>query len=282
MKSKHRLYFLSSLTLTLLLTGLRTACFLTSYETNVGYLANTPTVFITRLMYILATAWCLAAPLLLPNDTTLQATSGIAQSICTTSAGALLLFSGICLLIGSLAKAPSIFSFAPVLRPILGISASLSSIFFFAGGSTSSKKKKPHTAFGFALLIFLFALLLYSYFNMYVAINSPIKNALQLSILCAMIFTLCEIRESIGRPRLRISPAVKLLCALFCLPTAISHLIFERSSLCSALEKDLLSPFFALALLSIGIFALATFPLKKEMEKSEKKSPKPLDKTKEA
>lgn len=255
MKYKNKLYFLSALILTLLLSGLRTACFLTAYETNVGYFANTPTVLITRILYILAATWCLAAPFLLPKET-LSETTNLARNICGKLAGSLFLFSGLCLLI-STANGHS------VLRILIGIFAILTSFFFITDGAPAQKRRTAHAALGFAALAFLFALLFYVYFDMYVTINSPIKNAMQLSVLSAMLFLLCEIRENISETTSRLSYSIKLLCALFCLPTAVSHLIFERSSLCGALERELLSPFFSMALLGIGIFALATFPFYK-------------------
>ncbi len=282
MKSKTGLYFLSALTFTLLLSGLRTACFLTSYEADVGYFASTSLVLITKILYPIGAAWCLAAPLLLPKNGALEATFNTARSICSKIAGSLFLFSGICLLIGAISKMPVLFGSVAALRPILGIFAALAAVFFFTDGSRTPKKRTTHAAFGFASLAFLFALLFYVYFDMYVTINSPIKNSLQLATLSAMLFVLYEIRDGIGRPALRLSVPIKLLCALFCIPTAVSHLIFERSSLCGALEKDLLSPFFSLALLGIGIFALVTLPSGKELDKDEKKFEKPLDKNKEA
>ena len=275
MKSKSKLYFLSALTLTLLLSGLRTACFLTSYESDAGYFASTPTASITTILYILAAAWCLAAPLLLSEKAEPSVTSNAARSVGSKLAGSLFLFSGLCLGIGALISTSA-------LRLVIGILGALASVFFFTDGGLTSKKRTLHAAFGFVVLAFLFALLFYVYFDMYVAINSPIKNALQLSILSAMLLVLCEIRDSIDRPHLRLSPAIRLLCALFCLPTAVSHLIFERSPLCGALEKELLTPFFSLALLGIGIFAFVSASFEKGTKAKEKISQKPLDKSEEA
>lgn len=264
MKSKSKLYFLSVLALTLLLSVLRTACFLTSYESDVGYFASTPTTAITAILYILATAWCLAAPLLFPKNSLPRATPSVTRNLCAMLAGSLFLFSGLCLGIGALASASS-------LRLVIGCLAVSSSVFFFTDGTTAPKRRTMHATFGFATLAFLFVLLFYVYFDMYVAINSPIKNALQLSILSAMLLVLYEIRKSIDRPRSRLSLPIRLLCALVCLPTAVSHLIFERSPMCRTLEKDLLSPFFSLALLGIGLFALVSTAFEKETEVKEKK-----------
>jgi hypothetical protein len=255
MKSKTGLYSLSILTFTLLLSVLRTACYLTAYESKVGYFASTPLVLVARVLYLLVAVWCLACPLLFLKET--RPTPNPIHGVCGKLAGSLFLFSGLCLLIDAFAQTPASFGTVAVLRPILGVFALLSSLFFFTEGSLTPKMHTAHAAFGFAGLAFLFALLFYIYFDMYVTINSPIKNSLQLSILSAMLFLLYEIRDSIGRPPLRISIGIQSLCAIFCVPTAISQLIFERSSMCGEPERVLLSPFFSIALLAIGIFALS-------------------------
>lgn len=266
MKTKIKLYFLSTIILTLLLSGLRTACFFTSFEQDVGYFSSTPLTLITTALYVLSTLWCLAAPFLFQRNATLVPENSIGHAVISKITGSILLFSGLCILIGSLAKTFPVAGGTAALLPILGISAVLSSAFFFTDGARTEKLGTAHAAFGFAVLVFLFAFLFFTYFNMYVTINSPIKNALQLSILSALFFLLSEIRGSIGRPRTRLSAALSPLCAFFCVPTAVSHLFFERSSLCNAPTKALISPFFSLTLLAIGIFALSRFPSEKKTD----------------
>jgi hypothetical protein len=281
MKNRNRLYFLSALTLTLLVSGMRTACLLTSYDSDVGYWASTPITVITTVLYILTAAWFLAAPLLLKKEELTDEVS-TARLICGKLGGSLVLFAGLCLTISLSAEGDYASPIPTALRPAVAVLALLSSAFFFTSGPRKAKLRTAHAACGFLFLVFLFAFLFYVYFDMYVTINSPLKNALQLSILSSMLFALGEIRESIGRPPLPLSTPIKLLCALACLPTAISHLIFERSSLCGRFEENLLSPFLSLILLAVGIYALSTFPFGKFLASDEKNSQKPLDKNEEA
>ncbi len=266
MKTNVKLYFLSTIILTLLLSGLRTACFLTSFEQDVGYFSSTPLTVVTTVLYALSILWCLAALLLFPKNATLASTDGIGRAVIGKLTGSLFLFSGLCILIGRLAKSFPVVGGTSALLPILGIFAVLSSFFFFTDGVRTEKLGTAHATFGFAVLVFLFAFLFFTYFNMYVAINSPIKNSLQLSILSTLFFLLSEIRESIGGSRPRLSAVLGPLCAFFCVPTAVSHLILERSSLCNTPTKALISPFFSLTLLAIGIFALSRFPTEKKTD----------------
>ncbi len=250
MKIKSRLYFLSVIILTALLSGIHTACLLTSYNGDVGYLDSTPLVLIMRILYVCGALWCLAIPLISPKEEPLPSVDTIPHIILSNLAGSLFLFSGVCLFINFVSAHTG-----TALKPFLAVFATLASIFFFTESKLSQKLRAIHAPCGFLVLGFLFCLLFHIYFDMYVTINSPLKTALQLSVLSAMLFTLFEIRAGIGKPMPRVAIAARLLCTLFCLPTAISHLVFGASALCGALEKTVIDPFFSLPLLAIGLFA---------------------------
>lgn len=282
MKNKSRVYSLSVVILAVLLSALRTVCLLTAYNSDVGYLDSTPLVLVTRGLYIIGALWCFAIPFLPQKAERLSSIGSVPHIIFSNIAGSLSLFSGICIFINSLTSADRAVPGNTILPLFIGIFAALASIFFFSENPRLPKLRAAHASCGFLVLAFLFCLLFHIYFDMYVAINSPLKIALQLSILSALLFVLHEIRTAIGRPFSRIGTLSRFLCVLFCLPTAISHLILSSTEKLSYLAKDIISPFFSLSLLAIGIFAVSQLIFGKNTETIEKKSEKPLDKQEEA
>ena len=253
MKNKTRLFSVFTALLTVLLAVLHTLSLLTAYNTEVGYLDSTPLVITMRVLYVLGAIWCLALPFLLPKEASFAKEHTVPHIAFGYLAAILLALSGISLLLNP----PVATGIAAKILPVLAVLTLLASAFFFANAASPKKLGTMRAIFGFLVLAFLLCFLFYIYFNMYVTINSPLKNALQLSILCALLFTLCQIRLSIGKTVPRIAMTSRPLCVLFCLPTAVSHLVFGTSELCGALERTITSPFLSLPLLAIGIFALS-------------------------
>lgn len=261
MKSKNRLYSASVILLAAVLTVIHTVALLTTYDTEVGYFESTPLILILRITYAVGTAWCATVPFLMPTPTPSSRPQTILRLTFKHFAAILLLFSGI----SALAKSFGTTSLTtPSILPILGILAALSSSFFFTAPTTDKKPGTAHALCGFVVLAFLFCFLFHVYFDMHVTINSPLKTALQLSILSAMLFILFEIRSALGKPMPRITLAPRLLCILFCIPTAVAHLFFGASELCGVLERTVISPVLSLPLLAIGAFALSELNFNKE------------------
>ncbi len=253
---KNKLYLLSAALLAVLLTALHTASLLTAYDGTVGYFNNTPLVITMRILYALGAVWCLVIPFLTPKKTSPAAPPTIPMTFTGYFSGILFLFSGILLLRSALAAQNT-----PTLVYLLATFTLLAAPFFLTVG------KKMHAPCGFLVLGFLFCLLFYIYFDMYVTINSPLKVALQLAILSAMLFALCEIRRGIGKSMPHITAAARPLCALFCLPTSVAHLVFGASNACGPLERSVISPVFSLPLLALALFALAEMLFEKRTEK---------------
>ena len=257
MKNKTNLYFLSIILFAILLCILRTACMLTSYNTDVGYFENNVLVVLTQILSIIGVAWCIALSVILSKSAETVNINSQPHKIVSFFAGFIFLISGIAIILGSWKLFPLNIPRSSTLFTLLfGIFTLLSSLFFFT--KHAKRPRAAHTACGFWVLIFLFCVLFHIYFDMYVAINSPLKIALQLSILSAMIFILFEIRKGLGMTIPRFSMAAQCLCVIFCLPTAVSHLIFGISSQSSWLTKNITSPLFSLPLLALGIFAALT------------------------
>jgi hypothetical protein len=253
MKNKTRLFFASASLLTVLLTVLHTLSLLTAYNTEVSYLDSPPLVITMCVLYAFGALWCLVLPLLLPKETPFAKERAVPHVAFGYLAAILLVLSGISLLLNP----PAATGIAAKTLPALAVLTLLASAFFFVDAASKKRLGTVRAIFGFPVLMFLLCFLFYIYFNMYVTINSPLKNALQLSILSALLFMLCQIRSAISKPMPRIAIASRLLCALFCLPTAVSHLVFGTSELCGALEETVASPLLSLPLLAIGIFALS-------------------------
>ncbi|MBE6662172.1 MAG: hypothetical protein E7606_02685 [Ruminococcaceae bacterium] len=253
---KNRLYIFSTTILAVLLSVLHAVALCTAYDGSVGYFDGTPLVVTMQILYALVAVWCLVIPFLTAKESTSAAPPTFPMIFTGYFSGILFLFSGILLLRSALAS-PS----TPMLVYLLAIFTLLAAPFFLTVG------KKAHAALGFLALGFLFCLLFYVYFDMYVTINSPLKVALQLSILSALLFVLCEIRRGIGKPMPRITASARHLCVLFCLPTSVAHLVFGASDACGTLERSVISPVFSLPLLALALFALSEMLFEKRKEK---------------
>ncbi len=271
MKSKVKVYSLSVLALTLLLTILRTICLLTSYEQNVGYFRDSLIVTLTQVLYAVSALWCLSPLLFIPKNSV----EGISSHhpICLSAAfvtGLTFFVSGIVILFSN-----------SLLMLFTGTVMSLSAFFFLSELSSTRKIAAARGWLGFfvpaALLLILFGI----YFNMSVALNSPFKIALQLSLLSGLAFMLCEIRDQIGISMPRAGLVSRLLCLLTCFPTGVSHFIFTFSGKCDVLAKTVATPLYSIPLLTLALYAGSRLILYRNVEENAKKVEETLDNSEE-
>ena len=243
MKNKKP-FFVTILFLTLVLCILRSVCMLNNYQPQLGYFESSVSVITMRILYVLTVAFCIATPFLSAAQEDETNTVSVGQTAVSVFAGALILISGVGILASTANKA--------TVTILLGLFMIAGSVFFF-----TKPPKRLHAYFGFAVLAFLFCMLFHIYFDMYVAINSPLKISLQLSLLSGMIYTLMLIRRAIGNPVPCIAISAELVCAVLCLPTSVSHLVYAIFGNPSMLTQNVLSPFISLPLFALGAFAVS-------------------------
>lgn len=247
MNAKIKVYTGTALTLSLLLTILKTLCFLFSFDSALGYFDNTFLVSLTGALTWISAIWCISVLLLFPKDTV--ATKKNRSSLLVTAAiiaSLLFIAAGVGIFVTNLSNKLAI---------ACGALLFVGSSFFWLHLTRLDRSKFVWP--GMLSILGLLAVLVVSHFDMFVAINSPIKLGLHLSAILAALCLLAELRLSFGDEMPRASFALKLLAVLFCLPTAVSHVVLYFSGKAPALSEKTLSPFFSLVLLAIAVYAAA-------------------------
>ena len=241
MKSQKK-FSVTILLLTLLLCTLRSICMLNNYQPELGYFDSSALAISMKILLVATVAFGIITPFLTSAPSSDPPTASAGQTAVSVFSGALILISGI----GILMSATS----AGTVTLLLGLFMMVGAAFFF-----TAPKKRLNAYFGFAVLAFLFCMLFHIYFDMYVAINSPLKISLQISLLTCMIYTLMLVRRAIKKTTPRFAVGIELACMTLCLSTSVSHLIYAIFGNPSALTQNVLSPFISLPLFAIGTFA---------------------------
>lgn len=135
-----------------------------------------------------------------------------------------------------------------VLLPITALATELYFILF-------ALKKNLHAVSvgtGFFTLLWLVIVLISSYFNVYVAMNAPLKLALQLATVGGMLLMLSEMRLLCGAPRKAFSLFSLSLSTLFLLSVSIPNIVATLAGVLPARDAASADYFF----LALGIFSL--------------------------
>lgn len=260
MKSKIQVYTKTVLILSLLLGVLNSICFLFYFDKELGYFAPAFPVFLTKALTWISVLWCVSALFLFPKETIATQRNKKSPFFISVIAmgSSLLIAAGIGILVTNLAS-------RNMLMLLCGLLILIGSAFFWT--PLFSSQNTPAICGMILTLGYLF-ILITTHFDMFVAINSPIKTGLHLSVLVTVLFLLSEIRIFFGDEMPRAAFALKLLTILFCFPTAASHLVLYFGGKLSPLVARTLNPFFSLALLGVTIFAAAKLCTVKPVEKS--------------
>ncbi len=238
MKSKIKIYSLSALILAVLLTALRLFALIFSFDHEVAYFNQDFLPIFFRSLTIAAAAWCLTALVLIPKGCiTAQKSPSIASAGISTSSAVLFILSGLMLALNGIGVG---------ILLILGGMYPLCRLF---------APEKISICAGMLLTLSLAAIILIFHFDMYVPINSPLKNAVFLSVLTGALFLVSELRFLFGDGMPRFFLSMKLICPIFCLPTAVGNLFLYFSDKTPLPMKQILSPFFSLALLAMALYA---------------------------
>lgn len=245
MNAKIKVYAGTVFALSLLLTILKTLCFLFCFDSALGYLDPTFLVSLTSALTWISAIWCISVLLLFPKDTIGTKKSKTPLLItAAVVAGAFFVAAGVGVFVTGISS---------MLTLVCGALLFVGSSFFWLCLTRLDRSKFAWS--GMLAVLGLLAILVVSHFDMFVAINSPIKLWLHLSVITAALFLLAELRLSFNDEMPRASLVLKLLAILLCLPTSVSHFVLYFSGKASALSEQTLSPFFSLVLLGIAVYA---------------------------
>lgn len=246
MNEKIKMYTGTALSLSLLLTILKTLCYLFCFDRAVGYLNNTFLVSLTNAITWIGALWCVGALLLIPKN-----------SIDTRNQGSMPLVGGLLAAILVSASGAGLFVTNLLEKNELSLAGGT---LLFAGSAFfwfSLTKLSPKALRCLAMVATLgfVSILIVSHFDMFTAINSPLKMAIHLSAVSAVIMLLAETRLLFGEKVARFSFVTKMLAALLCFPTSIGHLALYFADKMPALSEQTTNVFFSLALLGVAIYS---------------------------
>ena len=126
---------------------------------------------------------------------------------------------------------------ALILGAVAVVAGALAAFYFFARGAGDRLNKNLLTVFGICLAFRALCGLGIIYFDLTVAINSPLKLAVEVALICIMLWTMLEVRfllpEGYARPELYYS--FSLLTVLTCVPAGAGVL---AASLSHAVSND--------------------------------------------
>ncbi len=248
MKPKIRIYSLSVFFLTVALTALRALSLFFSFDYEIGYFDNSLLPEFFRALNLASLLWCLSALIFIPKDTTTAQKSASPLSAGIAVACAVLIgISGLFLVLTNVKNGFGL----PVACGSLLI---LGSAYPLCKLSTSAKPTLGICS-GMLLVIALVLVMFIFHFDMYITINSPLKTSAFLSLVTGAVFLLCEMRFLFDDGMSRTFFVAKLLCVVLCLPTAVGNLILAFSSKMPLPARDILSPFLALPLLALALYA---------------------------
>lgn len=248
MNAKIKVYSGTALALALLLAILKVLCCLFCFDSTLGYFDHTFLVSLTSAITWVSALWCASALFFLPKDSvaappqpSMPLVGGLLAAILITAAGVGLFVTN--------------FVERDKLSLVCGALLFASSSFFWA--SLTKLSSKALLYLGMITTLGFLSVLIVSHFDMFTAINSPLKMALHLSTILAIAMLLAETRLLFGDRVLRVSFVLRTLALLFCFPTAVGHLTLYVSGKTPALSEQTTNPFFSLALLGVAIYAVA-------------------------
>lgn len=213
-----RLIFLSAALLSLLGAAIRTAAYLTAFDTQVGYLDPSIWTSLSRCLYFITPVLLIAIATAIPKGTlsttpcqTYRAAAAIPMALI------LIAFTVAVFLIYPPAKGSALLFTA-----LLGIPAAL---YYGASSVKSIRSSDLVSILGFFSIIWCIAAVADLYFDVFVTMNSPIKTSLHVGLLGFMAATLGELRFRIGRPLPRIASVLFGMSGFTCLTAAIPLLV---------------------------------------------------------
>ena len=223
MIKKIKVYCLSAVVLTFILTVLRCLSLFFAYDTSVGYFDRTFLSGFTTALFVIGALWCLSPLVLIPRE---SITSEFSPD--TVSFKAMSAYSALVTLLASFAM---ITAGDTRLIEKIGIITTVLSTLFFVFGILKKDIFRTVRAFLSIVTVSSFVCILASvYFDMTIAMNSPHKIMGGFALMSAMIFGLCETRIYMQKAMPRLHFAFSLLTLMLGFPFAGSSIFYRLIS----------------------------------------------------
>lgn len=223
MIKKIKVYCLSAVVLTFILTVLRCLSLFFAYDTSVGYFDRTFLSGFTTALFVIGALWCLSPLVLIPRE---SITSEFSPD--TVSFKAMSAYSALVTLLASFAM---ITAGDTRLIEKIGIITTVLSTLFFVFGILKKDIFRTVRAFLSIVTVSSFVCILASvYFDMTIAMNSPHKIMGGFALMSAMIFGLCETRIYMQKDMPRLHFALGLLTLMLGFPYAGSSIFYRLIS----------------------------------------------------
>ncbi len=259
MKNKVKVFSLSALCLAILISILRMISLATSYNTSIGYFEDSAIVSFMRILWFVSAISCVGALVLIPKGTV--ACIARPHPVCRAAEFAAVpcfFICGLSLAIG-----------ASGLVLIIGIIMMASTLYFISEQMDTSLANRSRGALALLPLLCLMLILFDVYFDQFVTMNSPHKNAIQCALLSGLAFLLCEIRIHIGKEAPRAALASRLLLVITGLPTVLGNMVFYGVIPHDRFADFVTTPLYSIPLLALTLYAASRLLLYKNADEEE-------------
>lgn len=221
--AKLKIYAYSLFTLSGIAVVLRVCALLLAYETDSGYFSvSTPLPAISNALLILSLLWALSMLIFIPRDT-LAATSPefsgfsvFASALCGFCFVFYAAYSFIGAYRGTVTFHPDTFQRDKILHYLICATAFLAGLYLLAALKPSLRTNRARILLGFFLPVWALLALARCYFDLYHAMNDPIKIMLQMALIGIMLFFLHELRFLLGQAQPRFSLVCSFTALLLC------------------------------------------------------------------
>ena len=243
-----RLCSLLTAALALLGVGLRSACMLTCFEADIGYFTAGILPALSNALYFVALALPMACMALTPRESlsTELHTEGRAP-VSILLSFALAAFTMVLMATSLQSSEP--MSKLTLTSNLLGISAA---VYYLVSAPRNGRFPDWLSFLGYLPIFWSVAAVAETYFNNYVAMNSPVKIALQTGMLGYMLIVLAELRFRVGKVRAHYSVILLSVGSYACLVGSLPLLI----AACAGIIDHLRHIMYAVVLLCAGIYGL--------------------------
>ena len=219
MKSKLKIYCLTALFLTAILTVLRCLSLFFFYSPEIGYFDSSAITVTSNALYVTGAVWLFSPLLFIPKGaiSTKFTSSRTSHKSCSSFSAVMFLF----------AFATSLLSGKLTLSVILTAAAFLAATAFFALSAFGGGKwDTPKAICSLAPTLSLVLVLASIYFDLKIAMNSPHKIVGGIILMTAMVFFLCETRIFLDKPLPRLHFASGLVTFFLGASYALSSVIY--------------------------------------------------------
>ena len=234
---------------TLAATVCHTVILLTAFDTAVGHYNDTPLSTVLLAIIALAVTVAVVGAIATPKNALPTVWSAnLIGDAATRVPMILFIFAG------AMALAPFVNSEGGSMINVLLFASGILSAIYFALASSRTKKEIAGTvtALGFAPLVWSMLAVAETYLDNGIAMNSPVKIAVQLGFLSVMLLATAELRFRLGKAAPRLALAFHWLAAFFCIGGGFPVLIASAVGVLTNATYAV----YAAAVFAMGVYAL--------------------------